>query len=319
MEKLSIPSIDVLTEVITGDNKISPYRTWTKLEELFEHFQIKTTQFRKVISIKIGARRGNRQGETAWVNANSERLSRKNFTKGILQTLDLDKIILIINEILDCRYYKQTEYKLDETVEILRDTLKKDKLQIVQIEDTFECQRLNQQGLNDDKRRIQVFNKVESHNAKEQVKSNKVFIVHGHDEEMLNKVKNFFAETDGLKHLQPVVLRERFNGGATIIEKFEREADEACFAIVLYSPDDIGRAKSTNPESERARARQNVVWEHGYFVGKLGRQYVVSIYKDRDSIEIPSDLSGLIVEIYNGDWEKNLIEELKEVGLYKKS
>jgi hypothetical protein len=165
MRKLSIPSIDVLAEVITGDNNISPYRTWTKLEELFEHFQIKTTQFRKVISIKIGARRGNRQGETAWVNANSERLSRKNFTKGILQTLDLDKIILIINEILDCRYYKQTEYKLDETVEILRNTLKEDKLEIIQIGDTFKCRRLNQQWLHDN----EVFKQIDSHYVLEQV------------------------------------------------------------------------------------------------------------------------------------------------------
>jgi hypothetical protein len=151
MRKLSIPSIDVLAEVITGDNKISPYRTRTQLEELFKHFQIKTFQFRKLIRT-IGVRRGNTQ-------------PRKDFTKAILQTLDLDKIILIINEILDYRYYTEVEYDLTKTVEILRNTLKKDKLEIIQRGDTFKCRRLNQQWLHDN----EVFKKIDSHYVLEQV------------------------------------------------------------------------------------------------------------------------------------------------------
>jgi hypothetical protein len=165
MEKLSIPSIYTLAEVITGDNQISPYRTRTQLEELFKHLQINTTQFRKLISRTIGARRGNTQRETVWVNENSERLSRKDFTKGILQTLDLDKIILIINEILDYRYYSQGDYKLDKTVEILNNTLKEDKLEIIQIDNIFKCRRFNQQWLHDN----EVFKQIDSHYVLEQV------------------------------------------------------------------------------------------------------------------------------------------------------
>lgn len=151
-------------------------------------------------------------------------------------------------------------------------------------------------------------------------KENNVFIVHGHDDSMIHEVKLFFYETEGFQHLKPVILRDRISGGSTtVIEKFEREAEQARFAIVLYSPDDIGRAKSENPKSEKARARQNVVWEHGYFVAKLGRERVVSIYKDSDSIEIPSDLNGLIYEKFDGDWKAHLIKELEHVGLKEES
>ncbi len=76
MEKLSIPSIDVLVGVITGDNKISPYRTWTSLENLFQHLDIQ-------------------------VDPNITQDSRAKYTRAILKTLDSERIILILNEILD--------------------------------------------------------------------------------------------------------------------------------------------------------------------------------------------------------------------------
>ncbi len=289
MEKLSIPSIDVLVGVITGDNNISPYRTWTSLENLFQHLDIQ-------------------------VDPNITQDSRAKYTRAILHSLDLDKIILIINEILDYRYYKPTEYKLDETIEILRDTLKEDKLEILQIGDTFECKRLNQQGLNDDKRQIQVFNKVESQNVKEASQGQKkVFIVHGHDKAMLDEVKQF---VNSLKNLKLIVLQEQSEGGSiTIIEKLVREAEGVDFAIVLYSPDDEGKSKKDTDANLKGRARQNVVLEHGYFLGKLGRTQVVSIHKNSDALEIPSDLHGLIYHSFESDWRASLLKELRNVGL----
>jgi predicted nucleotide-binding protein len=288
MEKLSIPSIDVLTEVITGDNKISPYRTWERLENLFQYLNIQ-------------------------VGSDITQASRGKYTRAILHSLDLEKIIMIINEILDSRYYGE-EYELNKTVEILRDTLKKDKLEIIQRGDTFKCRRLNQQGLNDDKRQIQVFNKVESQNVTEANKEQKkVFIVHGHDKAMLDEVKQF---VNSLKNLKLIVLQEQSEGGSiTIIEKLVREAEGVDFAIVLYSPDDEGKSKKTTDANLKGRARQNVVLEHGYFLGKLGRTQVVSIHKNSDALEIPSDLHGLIYHSFESDWRASLLKELRNVGL----
>jgi hypothetical protein len=141
MGKLSIPSIDVLVGVITGDNnRLSPYRTWKQLEDLFQHLNIQVDQ-------------------------NITQDSRGKYTRAILHSLDLDKIILIINEILDYRYYTEVEYDLTKTVEILRNTLKEDKLEITQIGETFKCRRLNQQWLHDN----QVFKQIDSHYVLEQV------------------------------------------------------------------------------------------------------------------------------------------------------
>ncbi|MFN9691726.1 MAG: TIR domain-containing protein [Vampirovibrionales bacterium] len=142
---------------------------------------------------------------------------------------------------------------------------------------------------------------------------NQVFIVHGHDGEMLDKVELFLLKTAELKHLKPVVLKDQLNGGRTIIEKLEQVAEGACFAIVLYSPDDEGRSKLDG--DCKARARQNVVWEHGYFVAKLGRTHVVAIHKNSDDLEIPSDLQGLIYLEFESDWKTDLLKELQGVGL----
>ena len=140
MEKLSIPSIDVLVGVITGDNKVSPYRTWRSLENLFQHLDIQ-------------------------VDPNITQDSRAKYTRAILKTLDSERIILILNEILDYRYYTEVEYDLTKTVETLRNTLKEDKLEIIQIGDTFKCRRLNQQWLHDN----EVFKQIDSHYVLEQV------------------------------------------------------------------------------------------------------------------------------------------------------
>ena len=142
---------------------------------------------------------------------------------------------------------------------------------------------------------------------------NQVFIVHGHDEEMIKDVKLFFYENSELKHLTPVILKDQLNGGRTIIEKLEQVAEGACFAIVLYSPDDEGKSKLDN--DYKARARQNVVWEHGYFVSKLGRTHVVAIHKNSDDLETPSDLDGLIYHQFESDWKGSILKELKALEL----
>ena len=116
--------------------------------------------------------------------------------------------------------------------------------------------------------------------------SNKVFIVHGHDEAALQGLARFLEKL-GLK---AIVLREQPDKGRTVIEKFEDSADEVGFAVVLLTPDDIGGIAVEGSQS--ARARQNVIFELGYFTGKLGRGKVCLFRKG--VVEIPSDLFGVI-------------------------
>jgi len=140
--------------------------------------------------------------------------------------------------------------------------------------------------------------------------SNKVFIVHGHDEEMKQSV----ARTISKLGLEPVILHEQPNRGRTIIEKFEEESSDVGFAVVLLSPDDEGRKRGE--EVLHPRARQNVVFEHGFFFAKLGRDRVVALYKDEEGFEMPSDNDGIIYVAYDGEgaWRMNLVRELQACG-----
>jgi predicted nucleotide-binding protein len=138
--------------------------------------------------------------------------------------------------------------------------------------------------------------------------SKKVFIVHGHDNEIKETVARFTEKLG----LEPIVLHEQPSKNQTIIEKFERNSDVA-FAIVLLTPDDVAVAKN-NSEKIKDRARQNVIFEMGYFIGRLGRGNVCAITKG--DIEIPSDYSGIIYIPFDGNsWKLELVKELKEVGL----
>lgn len=102
--------------------------------------------------------------------------------------------------------------------------------------------------------------------------NNRVFIVHGHDEGEKQTVARFLEQCG----FAAVILHEQADGGRTIIEKIEQYAD-VVFAIVLYTPCDIGRGK--NEKRGTPRARQNVVFEHGYLIAKLGRERVCVLVK----------------------------------------
>lgn len=134
--------------------------------------------------------------------------------------------------------------------------------------------------------------------------SKKVFIVHGHDGELKQAVARIIEK----QGIEAIILSEQANKGRTIIEKFEDYSDVSG-AICLFTADDYGRAK--NNTTDNTRARQNVVLEAGYFMGKLGRN-CVAILADKD-IEMPSALSG-IVYTDSTNWEINLLKELKEMG-----
>lgn len=137
----------------------------------------------------------------------------------------------------------------------------------------------------------------------------RVFVVHGHDDAAREAVARFLER---LK-LEPVILGERANEGKTIIEKFEHHAD-VDFAIVLLTPDDIGHAVAA-ANTSRNRARQNVVLELGYFVGRLGRHKVCALHKG--DLELPSDYHGVLYIPMDsgGAWRLGIAKEMKAAQL----
>lgn len=126
----------------------------------------------------------------------------------------------------------------------------------------------------------------------------KVFIVHGHNEKAKLELKNYIQNT--LKLGEPIILHEQPSMGRTVIEKFEQEASDVDIVFVLLTPDDVG-APVTSDNNTKRRARQNVLFEMGYFYGKLQRTSgrVIGLYKG--ALELPSDIGGVIfVNIDNG-------------------
>lgn len=136
-----------------------------------------------------------------------------------------------------------------------------------------------------------------------------IFIVHGHDEHHKETVARFVGDLTGKK---PIILHEQSSLSATIIEKLERYADTACYAIVIATGDDVGRSASG---TDRPRARQNVIMELGYFFGLLGRQNVALLYET--NIEIPSDTEGIVHIELDGtrEWRVKLANEMQAAGL----
>ncbi|WP_160168600.1 TIR domain-containing protein, partial [Exiguobacterium artemiae] len=141
----------------------------------------------------------------------------------------------------------------------------------------------------------------------------KVFIVHGHDDGLKHEVALF------LKHLgiEPIILHEQLDRGQTIFQKFNSHANVG-FAIVLYTPCDIGRPAKLNEKGEqyqeKYRARQNVIFEHGFFAAKLGLENAIALKKG--DVEIPNDLAGVIYKEYDmaGSWKYQIARELDESG-----
>ena len=127
-----------------------------------------------------------------------------------------------------------------------------------------------------------------------------------------NELKETTARLLEKLGLTPIILHEQLNQGKTIIEKFEDYSD-VDFAIVLMTPDDIGYFANES-DSPKHRARQNVVFELGYFIGKLGRTHVAAIVKG--NIEVPTDISGVLyIGVDNNDaWKIMLAKEIKGVG-----
>jgi predicted nucleotide-binding protein len=137
----------------------------------------------------------------------------------------------------------------------------------------------------------------------------RVFIVHGRDETIKQTVARFLEKL----HLHPVILHEEPSQGRTVIEKFEGHAD-VDFAVVLFTPDDVGYPNG-EPMKTQSRARQNVIFELGYFIGRLGRSRVCVLYKG--GVEILSDYEGVVYMSMDDprDWRLLVAREIKASGI----
>ena len=131
------------------------------------------------------------------------------------------------------------------------------------------------------------------------------FIVHGRDEGTRESVARFLQKI-GIK---PVILHELPNKGRTLITKFKEEAAGIGFAVVLMTPDDVGGKVG---EDQRPRARQNVIFELGFFIGALGPERVAPIVVG--DVELPSDYEGVVYLPYDADWRTRLGRELEAAG-----
>lgn len=137
--------------------------------------------------------------------------------------------------------------------------------------------------------------------------TSQVFIVHGHDDLAKLEMADF---VEGLG-LQPIILHMQASSGRTIIEKIEHYSNVG-FGVVLYTPCDVG--SKVGALNGSYRARQNVVFEHGYLIGKLGRSRVAAVVKC--TVETPNDISGVVYVALDeqGNWQEELKKEMRSAG-----
>lgn len=150
----------------------------------------------------------------------------------------------------------------------------------------------------------------------------KVFIVHGKDDKAKLELTRILEKDF---KLDPIILHEKPDESKTIIEKFEKHSDVG-YVFILLTPDDVGMEKKlyrkiiSDPEKYRGyglnfRARQNVIFEMGYFVGKLGRDRVCCLYTG--DVELPSDIKGILYKPFNSSVRESygdILKELKNAG-----
>ena len=187
------------------------------------------------------------------------------------------------------------EYDLKKNVETLKSFLRSIKFKI----ETFGLDEISKE---------ENVKKTKELSKPTEFSDKKIFIIHGHDEGTKEKVARFLMQLN----LNPIILHEKPNEGNTIIEKFEKHSLDAGFAIALLTPDDVGNSK-VNKYNLNYRARQNVILELGYFMGKLGRKRVCALLSK--DVEIPSDYSGILyIPLEEETWKLKLAKELQTVG-----
>ncbi len=139
----------------------------------------------------------------------------------------------------------------------------------------------------------------------------RIFVIHGSDEDM----KQATIGALGKLGLAPVLMREQPSQGRKIVEKFADYTDVS-FAVVLLSPDDFTYAKNDQPAKRKLRPAQDVVFELGFFLGRLGKDHVLVFYREFENFEVPTDFEGVRFTAFDDrdSWKLSLIRELTACG-----
>lgn len=195
---------------------------------------------------------------------------------------------------------KQKQFKGKEYIEVFRDLTDMGYL----VHESGQRYRISLEGKNFLKGSIST--KDEQPKTSDNIKNPqiKIFIIHGHDDHLKKEVQLLLSRAE----IDDIVLHEQPDRGRTIIDKLIEETEGASYAIALLCPED-------EIDDGTKRARQNVILEIGYFLGKLGKSKVRLIKKG--DVDIPSDLRGILYTEYDekGAWKTNILKEIQAVGI----
>lgn len=136
----------------------------------------------------------------------------------------------------------------------------------------------------------------------------KVFVVYGHDINARTQLEAMLRRWD----IEPLIIDQLVSSGNTIIEKLEEYTDKVDFGIVLATPDDVGYAKECE-DKKKYRVRQNVVFELGMLLAKVGRSKVAILLSQAENMEKPSDIDGLIYIPFKDNVEETKVSLAKEM------
>lgn len=227
------------------------------------------------------------------------------FVKG--EILELDGYFFNTEDVERIKIYKTTNPATKNVERALEETGNNFKNTLTKWTSEHKVSDITSSTLREARKRTNLSNSgktTQESKTKALSDNTKVFIVHGHDDLAKTELARFLEKLE----LDPIILHEQANSGKTIIEKIE-EYSNVGYGVVLYTPCDHGAKKE---EKTKPRARQNVVFEHGFLNGKLGRNRVAALVKD--SVEIPNDISGLVYISMNGNWQTELAKDLKKAG-----
>ena len=136
----------------------------------------------------------------------------------------------------------------------------------------------------------------------------KVFIIHGHAEDKWRELRDLLEDKLGLEG-RVVVLREEASQSKVVIEKFEEHAKQCCYGFALVTPDD----KVKKQDTAYRQARPNVLFEIGWFYGRLGPSRLCIL--KRAGTEIPSDLSGVVTLEFDTAVSEDYLQIKQELEL----
>ena len=137
-----------------------------------------------------------------------------------------------------------------------------------------------------------------------------IFIVHGRNERHKFEVSNFIRDATGFR---PTILADVASEGDNLLDKLTRYVDSSNFAVVIMSGDDFGYLASESDDRKKPRARQNVVFELGFCIAKLGKKNVAVLHEE--GVDIPSDFNGVVYISLSQNWKMELVRELKAAGV----